>query len=155
MPFQISALPVEPFAPLFAFSDAELARHRAVRRVADAKPGFPCRVSLQDAEPGETVILLNFEHLPADSPYRAAHAIYVRQGAVQARPAVDETPALFRTRLLSLRAYDQAGMMTAAEVVHGSVLEPALEAMLADPAAAYLHIHNAKPGCYAARVDRA
>jgi hypothetical protein len=27
--------------------------------------------------------------------------------------------------------------------------------MLADPHVAYLHAHYAKPGCYAARIDRA
>lgn len=155
MPFQISALPAEPFAALFAMSEAELAGHGAVRRIADAKPGFPCRVSLEDANPGETLILVNYEHQPAASPYRASHAIYVREKAVEARPAPGEVPALFRTRLLSVRAYDEAGMMTAADVVPGEDLERALESLLADPAVAYLHLHNAKPGCYAARVDRA
>ena len=155
MPFRISALPAAPFAPLFRLSDAELARLGALRRVADRTPGFPCRVSLRDAEPGETVILVHHEHQPADTPYRAGHAIYVREGAVEARPAVGEVPEVLRRRLLSVRAFDADGMMTAADVVDGGALEPAIERMLADPAVAYLHLHNAKPGCYVARVDRA
>ena len=155
MPFQITALPASTFAHLFGLSDPELARHGAVRSTADRKPGFPCRVSLEDAEPGETVMLINHEHLPAPSPYHASHAVFVRENATQARPAPNEVPALFRSRLLSVRAYDQADMMLDAEVVEGAELDPVLTAMLANPDVAYLHLHNAKPGCYAARVDRA
>ena len=155
MSFRVVALPAEPFAPLFALSDAELRLRGAVRRVADRTPGFPCRVSLRDAEPGETVILVHHEHQPADTPYRAGHAIYVREGAVQAHPAVGEVPEMLRRRLLSVRAFDAAGMMTDADVVDGRALEPALHRMLADGAVAYLHLHNARPGCCAARVDRA
>jgi hypothetical protein len=155
MSFVVSALPAEPFGALFALSDAELAAQGALRRTVDAKPGFPCRVSLEDAEPGETVILLNYEHQSADTPFRARHAIYVRQGAAQAELAKDEVPALFRHRIMSLRAFDGAGMMRAAEVAPGETLEPAVERLLARPEVAYLHAHYAGMGCYAARIDRA
>jgi Protein of unknown function (DUF1203) len=155
MNFQIKALPIAPFAPLFAMSDDELRRHGAVRRVVDSRPGFPCRVSLEDAEIGERVLLLNFEHQPADSPYRSRHAIFVREDAAEAHPAVGEVPELFRRRLLSVRAFDANGMMVEADVVDGQLLEFAITKMLANRAVAYLHLHNAKPGCYAARVDRA
>jgi hypothetical protein len=152
--FQIRALAYEPFAPLFALSDEALRAHRAVRRVVDRTPGFPCRVSLRDAEPGETVLLVHYEHQPADTPYRAGHAIYVRAGAVEATPAVGEVPDVLRRRLLSVRAFDEAGMMLGADVVDGGDLAPAIERFFGDPLVAYLHLHNAKPGCYAARVDR-
>jgi hypothetical protein len=155
MNFRISALPVEPFSGLFGLSDEELRRQGAVRRVADTKPGFPCRVSLEDAEPGETLILLNYEHLPVDSPYRSAHAIFVREGAKQAQPGVNEVPELLRRRLLSVRAFDAAGYLLDAEVTQGTALESVIEPMLARSDVAYLHVHNAKPGCYAARIDRA
>ena len=153
--FQIQALPAAPFTPLFELPEDELAARGAVRRVADAKPGFPCRVSLADAEPGETVILAHYEHQPADSPFRASHAVYVREGVAQAIPSPGAVPEVLRSRTLSLRAFDAAGMMLDADLVEGRALEGAAERLLADPAVAYLHAHFAKPGCFACRIDRA
>lgn len=155
MSFRISALPVEPFRHLFGLADATLAAHGAVRRIADTKPGFPCRVSLEDAEIGEPVLLINYEHLPAASPYRSRYAIYVREHASEAHPEVNEVPQQLRSRLLSVRAFDAQSMLHEAEVVDGSQLEAAIERLFADSRVAFLHVHNAKPGCYAARVDRA
>ena len=159
MPFQIRALPASTFAPLFALSDDELRARGAVRQTADRTPGFPCRVSLADAEPGETVILVHHAHHDVDTPYRSGHAVYVREvavrdGAVEVQPAPGEVPDVLRRRLLSVRAFDAAGMMVDADVVHGGGLEPVIDAMFARDDVAYLHLHNAKPGCYAARVDR-
>jgi len=155
MSFVVSALPAEPFGPLFALSDEALAAQGALRRTVDAKPGFPCRVSLEDAEPGETVLLLNYEHQPADTPFRARHAIYVRNGAPQAELAPGQLPPVFRDRILSLRAFDEVGMLRAAEVAQGEAVQPAVERLLAKPEVAYLHAHYAGMGCYAARIDRA
>jgi Protein of unknown function (DUF1203) len=154
MGFRITGLPAERFAGLFSLSDQELAARGAVRRIADAKPGYPCRVSLTDAEPGQEVILTHFEHQPAATPYRASHAIYVRQGE-ETYKAVDQVPEQLRLRLLSVRAFDDKGMMVAADVVDGKELEGAIERLLGDDRANYLHVHYAKPGCYAARIDRA
>jgi hypothetical protein len=154
MTFRISALPPAPFAPLFELSDEALAARGGVRRVADKSPGFPCRVSLRDAEPGETMLLVNFEHQPARSPFRSTHAIYVRRGAVQAHPAPGEVPEMLGRRLLSVRAFDDAGMLLDADVVEGRELEPVVASLLGAREAAYLHVHLARPGCYAARVDR-
>ena len=155
MSFQISALPYDSFADLFDLDDAALKARGAVRAVATHKPGFPCRVSLADAEPGEEIILVNYEHQDADTPYRSRHAIWVRRNAETARPDIDETPAQLRTRTLSMRAFDTAGMIVKAELVDGAEIETMIAAMFADPAAAYIHAHFAKPGCYAARIDRA
>ena len=155
MSFQITGLPLNPFSPLFALSDEELARQGAMRVTADERPGFPCRVSLQDAEVGEKLILLNYEHLPVATPYRSRHAIYVRESATEAQLEVDEVPQQMRTRLLSLRAFDSQGMMKAAEVAPGTALEQLIEQMFSNPGIAFLHVHNAKWGCFAARVDRA
>lgn len=152
--FRVTGLPLEPFAPLFPLDDAGLARHGARRVVADRKPGYPCRVSLVDADPGERLILLPYAHHDGDSPYRASGPIFVRELARPAAPAVGELPEVVRQRLLSVRAYDAAGLMTDAEVAEGQDLENVINRFFADPRVAYLHLHNARPGCYSCRVDR-
>ena len=155
MDFRVSGLDGAEFAPLFGLSDAQLRERDIVRRVADKRPGFPCRVSLQDADPGETLLLLNYEHLAVASPYRSRHAIYVRENAQITTPAVNEIPDVLRTRLLSLRAFDHDGMMVEADVVQGRDVQPVIERMLGQPNVEFIHAHNAKPGCFAARIDRA
>jgi hypothetical protein len=155
MSFRIHALPAESFAPLFALSDDAL-RDRGIRRiVADGRPVYPCRVSLQDAVEGDTLLLLPHEHHAVDTPYRASGPIYVREAVAQAQPGVDDVPALLRTRLLSLRAYDAGGMMVWADVIEGTQLETGIAQLFAIERVAYLHLHYAKPGCYACRVLRA
>lgn len=154
MSFRISGLPAQQFAHWFALNDDELRQRHALRVVADSKPGFPCRVSLTDAEPGAEVLLINYEHLAADSPYRASHAIYIRAGETTF-DAVDEIPVMLRSRLLSIRAFDARHMLAAADVVDGKELAAAIERLLNEPRTQYLHVHFAKPGCYAARVERA
>ncbi len=155
MSFRIQGLPAENFAHLFALSDAELAAQNAVRRIADGRtPSYPCRISLTDARPGDELILVNYEHHPAASPYRMRFAIYVRQDE-QTFDAVDEVPEQLRCRTLAVRAFDRAAMMVGCELIEGTELEGAIERLLADPRADYLHIHYAAPGCYAARVVRA
>ena len=120
-----------------------------------ASPGFPCRVTLEDAEPGGTVLLLNYEHQSADTPYRSRHAIFVSEQALATRRVADEIPPALAIRpAISLRAFDEAGMMLDAEIAPGAALEPVIARMFADPKVAYLHAHNAGRGCYAARIDR-
>ena len=152
MQFRISGLPAEPFQHLFALSDAELQRQGAVRRIAEDS-GYPCRVSLTDAKAGDEVILVNYEHQDADTPYRSRHAVYVRQGE-RRYEAVGEIPEQLRKRLLSVRAFDEAGMMVDADVADGKALEPLISRFFGNKTVAYLHLHYARPGCYAARVDR-
>ena len=153
--FQILPLPYAPFADLFELDDAGLAARRARRVVADAFPGYPCRVSLDDAQPGETLILVHHTHQPTETPYRASHAVYVREGAAAASPAPGAVPPMLLRRPISLRAFDAAGMMRAADLAEGEAVGPAIRDLFADPAVAEVHLHNAKPGCYAARAVRA
>ena len=155
MSFRITGLPAAEFAPLFSMSDTELAEHGAVRRIADdRRPGYPCRVSLTDSEPGDELILVNYEHHPVASPYKMRFAVYVRRGEQQF-DAIDEIPAQLRSRTLAVRAFDTNAMMVGWGLAEGRDLEAAIERLFAEPKAAYLHIHFAAPGCYAARVDRA
>jgi hypothetical protein len=155
MDFRIKGLDASPFLPLFGLADEELAARQVVRYRADAKPGFPDRVSLRDAEPGESVLLLHHTHHDAATPYRASHAIFVTEREQPAYDAVNQIPDALGARLLSLRAFDAAGMMIDADVVDGREAEPLIRRLLADARAAFLHAHFARRGCYAARIERA
>lgn len=152
MTFQILSLPYDPFAHLFGLGDQELAEIHATRSIVSETLGTPCRVSLQDAEVGETVVLVNWEHQSADTPYKSRHAIFVRENASEATPAPDEVPRFLRHRTLSLRAFTTDGMMTDAVVVEGANLETGLAALFERSHAAEIHIHFAAPGCFAARA---
>jgi uncharacterized protein DUF1203 len=152
MHFRIQGLPADNFAPLFALSDDQLAEHGAVRQIADGPR--PCRISLTDAKPGDELILVNYEHHAVASPYRMRFAIYVRADE-ETFDAIDEVPAQLRKRTLAVRAFDGKAMMLGWELIEGVKLEEAIERLLADPRTAYLHVHFAAPGCYAARIERA
>jgi hypothetical protein len=152
MHFRIRGLPAEQFAPLFALSDDELARHGAVRHIA-AGPR-PCRISLTEATPGDELILVNYEHHAVASPYRMRFAIFVRQGE-ETYDEIDAVPEQLRTRMLAVRAFDAEAMMLGSELIEGANLEGAIERQFALDRAAYLHVHFAAPGCYAARIERA
>jgi hypothetical protein len=155
MNFRITGLSPEPFRHLYGLSDEALARHGVRRYVAAEKPGYPDRITMREAEPGETVLLLNHTCQPAETPYRATHAIYVREGASEPYDRVNEVPEVMRGRLLSLRAYDEAGMMVDADIVEGREIEPLIDRLLAQESVAYIHVHNARRGCYSGRIDRA
>jgi hypothetical protein len=152
--FRCTALASETFAPLFELDDAALAARGIRRRIVDARPGYPCRVSLVDADPGDTVLLLPYPHHDVGSPYRASGPIYVRRFAATAQPAIDEVPQVLRDRLLSLRGYDADAMMVAADVVQGSEVADAIRRLFDDAKIRYLQIHNARPGCFACTVER-
>lgn len=155
MPYRITGLPIDPFRPLIGLSEQELNARSMRRVIADEKPGFPCRVTLEDAEPGESLILLAHEHQPAHSPYRASGPIFVREAAVQTFDRTGEIPPVLRSRLLSLRAYDGEGMMVEADVVDGSRAEELIERMFANEAVETIHAHYARRGCYACKIERA
>ncbi len=152
--FRLIALSPEQFAPLFALSTEELAS-RGIRRVtATSKPGFPCRVGLTDAEPGEELLLLPFEHQPNKSPYRASGPIYVRAGATQRTLPIGEIPGYVSLRQISLRAYDEGHLIVGAEVCAGEQVGAEIERQFADPNVSYIHLHNAKRGCFSCLVER-
>lgn len=154
MNYQLRGLEPALFEKLFDLDDAELAE-RGMRRMHSDKPvGFPCRISLEDAPVGEEVILLPFTHQDGHSPYRASGPIFVRRGRTQAARIVNELPSYLTLRPLSVRAYDAADEMVDAEVVDGTEAEPLIERYLARADVAYLHIHYARRGCFACRVDR-
>jgi len=122
--------------------------------VADANPGYPCRVSLRDAEVGEKLLAISHTHLVAASPYQACGPIFVREQAVQAHPACNEIPMMFKHRKLSVRAYDKQAWMIDAMVCDGNDLEQIIRALFNNKHASCLHIHNAGPGCFNCSVVR-
>ncbi len=153
--FRVTGLEASHFTPWFAMDDARLAEAGAARLSVDASPGYPCRVSLEDARVGETVLALNWPHHDAQSPYRASGPIFVREGVGTAKLRVGELPPVLAGRLLSVRAYDDRGWMVAAEVTDGEAAAMVFEDLLDRPGVAFLHVHNAGPGCFSCRVERA
>lgn len=139
-----------------AFADSEsLVAHGAIRVMADKKPGFPCRETLEDAEPGENLLLLNHVSHDVATPFRSIYAIYVREGVVTAAPEfVDSTPAFFGHRTLGLRGFDADGMLRQATVAGPGEADGAIRSLFGDDEVAYIHIHNAGAGCFMARAER-
>jgi hypothetical protein len=153
MDFRIKGLPAEQFADLFTLSDEALAARGAVRQIVKEGTHPPCRISLTDAQPGDEVLLVNYEHHPVDSPYRMRYAVYVREGE-KPYDAVNQVPEQLCSRTLAVRSFDSNAMAVAWELVNGCELESVIERFFDNPAAAYIHVHYAAPGCYAARVER-
>lgn len=155
MSFQIHSLDENQFEDYFTMSKKELVNAKAIIETLLEKPGYPCRVSLADAEVGETILLINYDHLPEASPYQASHAIYVRKNTTAVRLDPNIIPNVISSRLISVRAYDGTHMMRTADVIEGQNLKNYLGSIFADDAIDYIHLHNAKQGCFAAKVTRA
>ena len=155
MAFQISGVDAAPFRDLYGLSDEDLAVRGVKRYAVDETPGFPDRIEMRDAAVGETVLLVNYVHQPAETPYRASHAIFIREGAEDKYVVRDEVPDVLRARKLSLRAFDGAHMMVEAALVDGDEVEHAIEGFFRNPAISYIHIHFAARGCFAGLAERA
>lgn len=155
MTYKITGLDPSQFAHLIGLGDAELARHNVVRMTADTSPGFPCRVMLDDAELGETLLLINHVSHDGEHPYRASHAIFVNERAAEAAVYEDEVPPALERRILSLRAFDREGMMADAALAQPGEADEAIRRLLENEAVDHIDAHNAIRGCFAARVERA
>ena len=153
MAYRVRGLDPEAFDPLFELSEAELAARGIERVIVDAKPNAPCRVSLDDVDIGEPVLLLNYLHQPAASPYHQQGPIFVSR-APRAFDANEFGPAL-RRRTLSLRGFDAAGAMIDADLAEGAEADAVIARFFDNPAIAYIHAHYARRGCFAATIDRA
>lgn len=153
--FQLVGIDHEQFEPLFLLSDDELKGRHAERHVATESPGYPCRVSLEDAKVGDELLLLSYPHQSAASPYCAAGPIFVRRGAKQRKLKIGEVSSYVTSRLMSVRAYDKAHMIVAASVCEGGLLAKELESYFGNDQVDYVHLHNAKRGCFSCQVIRA
>jgi hypothetical protein len=153
MTYRIEGLPLDNFAHLFAMNNTELATHNALRVTATG-PGYPCRISLEDADAGEQLILLNYTSHDVATPYRSTYAIYVRENAKEIAPLIDVTPPVFTGRPLGLRAFDAGGMLKNAALALPGQADIKIRELFADDNIAYIHAHNAAHGCFSARIDR-
>jgi hypothetical protein len=153
MTYRIAGLDPAPFRPLFGLSDEQL-EQRGMKRMTVDSPKFPCRVSLVDRALGETVILVNHVSHDVANPYRATHAIFVAEDAEPAE-FVDEVPPAFETRMLSLRGFDEAGMMADAVITQPGEADEGIRQLFANPAIATIHAHNSARGCFSAKIERA
>lgn len=154
MAYRIEGLDPAPYAPLFALGDADLSEQGARRVTADGRRAFPCRATLEDAEAGETLILVNHVSHDVVGPFRSSFAIFVRESADRAAAFHDTLPPVFATRTLSLRAIDGDGMLAKAELVAGAEADDAIRRLFADPDVAQIHAHYAAAGCFAAKIVR-
>lgn len=154
MSFRIQGLSPAPFADLYGLSEADLAARGVIRYVADGNTHYPDRIEMRHIALGEAALLVNHVCQPAATPYRATHAIFVREGATQPFDEIDVVPEVFRPRLLSLRAYDERGMIIDADVVEGAAVEGLIERLLDNPDVSYVHAHNARRGCYSGLITR-
>lgn len=154
MSYQFIGLSAEKFQPYFKMSNAELDTHNAKMLIADDDE-YPCRVSLNDATKGDRLILVNYEHLPVSSPYRSAHAIYVAEGSKETSTLYAKVPKPILRSTVSIRAFDADDMMINADITAGKEAEKLILRFFENPDTAYLHVHYAKRGCFAARVCRA
>jgi hypothetical protein len=155
MTYRITGLDPATFARFTSASDADLKAQGAARVIATKKPGYPCRITLEDAEPGETLILLNHVSHDVATPYRSSYAIYVREVATAQAEYIDAVPPIFDGRPLGLRAFDADGMLKTAILAMPGQADQQIRSVFADPDIAYIHAHNAAHGCFAAKVERA
>ena len=99
-------------------------------------------------------LLLPYEHHATLGPYRASGPVYVREKAIAMAIFEDSVPPSLVHQLLSLRAYDADRCMRGAEVVVGSSLDSMISTFFNKQEIKYLHVHNARPGCYSCLVER-
>lgn len=154
MTYQITGLAPSQFAHLIGLTDEELARHGAARMTADGRPSFPCRIQLDDAKAGETLLLVNHVSHEGNNPYRASHAIFVSESASEPAFYQDEIPPALDRRILSLRAFDASGMMIDAALAQPGEADVAIRRLLASDSVDHVDAHNATRGCFAARIER-
>lgn len=154
MAFVVTGLSAEPYTHLYGLADHELARHGAYRYRADTSPGYPDRIEMRDAQWGESLLLVNHASMDQDTPYKTSHAIFVLEGAQESYRADNVIPQVMHRRLLSLRAFDGAGMMLDAELAEGDAISATVERLLSNSAVDRIHAHYALRGCYAGLIER-
>ncbi|HEX8380324.1 MAG TPA: DUF1203 domain-containing protein [Allosphingosinicella sp.] len=154
MAYRIEGLDRSAYEELLGLDDAELRGRNARRVTADSRPGFPCRVTLEDADPGESLILFNHVSNDVPTPFRSVYAIYVREKAAKPACYVDAIPPIFEGRALGLRGFDSEGMLRGALLAPPGEADAKIRALFERPEIETIHAHNAAAGCFAAKIVR-
>lgn len=127
----------------------------ALRRVAEGGAN-PCRHCLGLIADGEEKLVLGYRPFAALQPYAETGPIFLhaRDCARYDAAAVPGWFAFLDPALV--RGYDAAHWIRydTGRVVPGAEIAAACEAILADPAIAYVHVRS-KFNCYQCRVERA
>ena len=155
MPYLITGLDPAPYRPLFGADDAALSQRHVHRMIADSDGGFPCRVTLADAQKGAALLLLNHLSRTDNGPYRASHAIFVREDAREAAVYEAQVPPLMQRRVLSLRGFGDDGLMVDALLAQPGEADAGLRKLLDNPTIQEVDVHTATRGCFLARARRA
>lgn len=153
MTYRIEGLAPAAFESLFGMMDGDLAAMNARRVIADSPSGYPCRVSLVDAAPGEELVLLNHVSHDVAGPFRTSYGIYVRKGA-EAGAFEDEAPPYLDKRTLGLRGFDEEGMLRGALLALPGEADARIRELFERPEVVTIHAHNAAHGCFLARIER-
>lgn len=154
MTYIVKGLEPAPYRHLVRLSDEELASRGVVRMSVTENSSFPCRVSLTDREIGESVFLINHVSHDVSNPYRASHAIFVGEDVEAAAKYIDKVPPVFARRILSLRGFDEDGMMADAILAEPGGAEEGIVQLFANPVIHMIHAHNAVRGCFSAKIER-
>ena len=153
--FIVCALEDNQFSQYFDLPEEKLTELGAYLFVADQSPCYPCRVSLIDAEVGENVLAISYEHHVENSAYRSSGPIFVRQTAQTVELDKNEIPQVFNNRLLSVRGYNGSNLMIEAETAVRDDIQATLFRFFDNSDVHYIHVHNAGPGCFSCSVKRA
>jgi hypothetical protein len=120
---------------------------------ADSPEGYPCRLCLRWAQPGERLILFPFASIAPGRPYSESGPIFVHAERCERYRLTNEFPAEFR-RGRAIRAYDSEQNMIAGEVVNGNEPEAVIEKLLQNQETAFLQVRSASRGCYTMGIER-
>ena len=153
--FKFIAVDKKEFDLFMNLNDEELEAHQAKWLTVDEYPGYPCRVSLEDARIGERVLFLPYWHHDVKSAYKAMGTVLVRENANTTKLQVNQVPQMLLHRLLSIKAYDSNNMMVDHDIAQGSELEYKLKEQFKNINVEYIHLHYASPGCFCSQVNRA
>lgn len=125
--------------------------------IATEDGGFPCRVCLRYAAPGESVLLGSYNLPKPQGLYWTPSPIFVHAEPCTPYQGTDELPDIIRRNaLVSVRVYDAEGMVLydLGQVSDGGQADVPLARALADARTSFVNIHTARPGCLLSRVEK-